>query len=112
MERYTFGTTPEKTIKELLPDSYELSLPINSDDCSLIINIINRGIDSHLEAVCLENRDYYKINNGRLELSLSKEGMVCLLRRLLEQTFENEEIDINAFSFRTSILSTIGIEEI
>lgn len=105
MKRYTYGTTPEKVIRKNLPDSYNMQLV--GDEAGLAQEICNQGIDSHLEAVLLEGRDSHSWSPGkRLHLNVSKDGMICFLRRLLESDHDE------AVSLRSGILATIDIEEV
>lgn len=101
MKTFTYGCTPKEILLSHLPDYYPMELV--GEDKDIMIDVINQGIDSHLEA-CTDTAHNWLGN--RLGLSISKNDMLVILRRLLES--ENE----NAFSLRTGILSTIGIEEI
>jgi hypothetical protein len=116
--RYSFGCTPENIIRECLPETYPMELV--GEDWQVFEILQNQGIDSHLEAMACDNRDSVKVNNypigkyniQKLGCGLSKDAMVCFLRRLYEFEFETEELESNAWSLRSCILDTIGIEEI
>jgi hypothetical protein len=115
---FSFGLTPENIIRECLPDLYPMELV--GDDWKIFETLQNLGIDSHLEAMACEGRDQIELkdypigpyHNHKLGCNLSKEGMICFLRRLIEHDFEDESLTDNAYSLRSCILETIGIEEI
>jgi len=116
--RYSFGCTPENIIRQCLPETYPMELV--GEDWQIFEILQNQGIDSHLEAMACDGRDHVKVNNHpigkyniqKLGCELSKDAMVCFLRRLYEFEFETEELESNAWSLRSCILETIGIEEI
>lgn len=112
--KYTFssGTTPENIIRQCLPDLYHMEL--NRQDQRIFEILQNIGIDSHLEAILLEKRDGYikDVYTGKMVCNISKDGMICFLRRLIEHDFEDESLNDNAYSLRSGILETIGIEEV
>lgn len=118
MQTYSFGSTPENVIRENLPDVYNMQL--SGQDWEVFELAQNIGIDSHLEAVACDGRDQIELieNNvgsysfNKLGCGLSKDGMICLLRRLFEHDFGSDELNENAWSLRSSILYTIDIEEI
>lgn len=115
---YSFGNTPKNIILECLPDTYPMELV--GDDWKIFEILQNQGIDSHLEAIVCSGRDSVRVNNypigshnvRKLGCELSKDGMLCFLRRLLEFEFETEELESAAWGLRSCILETIGIEEI
>lgn len=115
---YSFGCTPENIIRECLPETYPMELV--GEDWQVFEILQNQGIDSRLEAMACENRDRITINDysigsfrhHKLGCELSKDAMVCFLRRLNEFDFEDDSLQENAWSLRSCILQTIGIEEI
>ena len=118
MQTYSFGSTPESVIRENLPECYHMQL--KGEDWYVYELASCLGIDSHLEAVACEGRDSVKVTTEKvlkmtsnsLSCELSKDGMVCLLRRLFEHDFGSEELNERAWSLRSSILLNIDIEEI
>jgi len=111
MHTYSYGLTPIELIKNSLPDNYNII--INSkDEINLIIELTDQGIDSHLETILLQGRDssYFNPSKG-LELNLSKQGMLCLLRRLYESYYMHDVFNEVAYNLRTDILSTLEIYE-
>lgn len=115
---FSFGCTPENIIRECLPEFYPMELV--GEDREVFEILQNQGIDSHLEAMACEGRDIVqnkvysigKYQTHKLGCELSKDAMICFLRRLKEYSFDTEELLDNAHSLRSSILLTIGIEEI
>jgi len=127
MLSFSYGTTPVETIREALPEFYPMELV--GDAADVVHEIVNQGIDSHLDACNMPSRgDRYtwlapaaSRRVCRLSCHVSRESMIVLLRRLEEyqtqhwQTDEEEEENSEeeeAMSLRTDILGTIGIEEI
>ena len=99
--RHTYGTTPKDVIAAALgEENYPMSLV--GDDRDIVIEMVNQGIDSHLEAITSSTF----ANGPKLECSVSPADMLVLLRRLGES--DKEE----AMSLRMAILSTLNIEEI
>lgn len=110
MVTYSYGTTPPHEIKAAVVSECK-GKPYNMDligeDAHVIMDAVNQGIDSHLEACfCPDRGDAYIWSGGRLYCLVSAESMPVLLRRLSE--FDSEA----AMSLRSSILETLGIEEI
>ena len=112
---FSFGETPEKFIIERCPSPYPMQLV--GEDGKLVERLTNIGIDAHLEACFVKERgDSYewkesKLDNGqviavKLHCDVSPESLVVLLRRMAED--DSEE----AWDLRTSILSTMDIEEV
>lgn len=100
---FTFGTTPEKVIKDRVlsqtPSGYPMHIK-SQEEWTEIANAVNKGIDSHLEAF---TRSKFN-NNG--EVLIHPEEMTTFLRRLLEA---GNDV---ARELRSAILETLGIEEI
>ncbi len=62
-------------------DFFPITTPIGSDDDKLFINIINKGIDSHLEGF---TKSIFSNKNGRRIYNFHKTELPILLRRLEE----------------------------
>ena len=113
---FTIGKTPEKTIAKQLPDTYVMELTNN--DFEVIKKLVNIGIDSRLQGV---TGLALNIIENRAKLELDKPSMVCLLNRLLDysdfgamadsELLEHDQ-KLDSYDLRSSILQTIGIEEI
>ncbi len=127
---YNFGETPESVIRQAMADEglthYPMSL--TGEEVEAVRSAVNVGIDAHLEACfCLERGDSYEhgdrsitatsdaehwkvgdklVLSKMLECNVSEESLPVLLRRLTDQGSEV------AWSLRTAILSTLGIEEV
>jgi len=111
VQTFSYGMTPPEVIKAALGDeSYPMELV--GEEAKVVEELVNQGIDSHLEAVLGEfNWDTRKTVGGFpvttvLKCNVSPDGMICLLRRLDEHGSDE------AMSLRTSILSTLDIEEV
>ena len=115
---YTIGFTPPEVIEFCLPDYYPMELM--GEDAAVVVLAVNRGIDSHLEAVFGEFSWFNRtIPSGAvlatvLKRSVPKASMLTLLRRLYEfEDYECEDDMIDAAeSLRSGILTTIDIEEV
>ena len=101
---FTFGTTPEEVIKEKVnketPSGYSMHIKSRREWAS-IAKAVNKGIDAHLEGF---TRSTFDSNTGKC--LIHPEEMMIFLRRL----YENE--DEESWGLRTSILETLGIEEV
>lgn len=87
---------------------YTMSL-VSLGEIGYVMQAVNMGIDSHLEACYVPDRgDKYQFFGNRLFCKVSAESLPVLLRRLCE---EGEDPDGIAMSLAESILSTIGITE-
>lgn len=99
---FSFGSTPEEIIKKRVysesPSGYPMTIK-NQDEWSVIAEVVNQGIDSHLEGFTRS-----KFKNG--ECLIHPNEMTTFLRRLYENGSEM------AWSLRSGILETLGIEEI
>ena len=102
---FSFGTCPPdlitKACKSQCPHGYPMTIK-GQDEWSAIAAAVNKGIDSHLEAV--SNRSVFDASTGVCRVH--PEELHVLLRRL-----EEDGVD-EASSLRTDILGTLGIEEI
>ena len=103
MNTYSFGECPDKVIKKAcnkqFPKGYNMKI-VDPDEWTLIANAVNKGIDSHLEAITTRST----FNNGTC--LVHPDELHVFLRRLID--CDNEK----AWSLRTDILSTLDIEEI
>lgn len=98
---------------------YTMSLT-GTDEIRAVIEAVNQGIDSHLEACyCPGRGDSYKAGTrkaGRLvlcrtlECCVSPESLPVLLRRLLDLDTEEHLVDA-AMSLGSDILLTLGFDE-
>ena len=100
---FTAGTTPDNIIRERTlaqdPDGYPMLIR-SPEEWGPIVRAVNHGIDAHLEAM---TRSTFNDDGHCL---VHPEEMATFLRRLSENG--DEEGD----SLRSSILSTLNIEEI
>ena len=103
-QSFTFGTTPKEVIMEKVnkqtPNGYPMTIR-SQNEWTAIANAVNQGIDSHLEGF---TRSKFDGKTG--ECLVHPEEMFTFLRRL----FENG--DEESWGLRSSILETLGIEEI
>jgi len=104
MLSFSFGSTPEDVVKERVnleaPSGYSMKIK-NQDEWKIIAKAVNQGIDSHLGGF---TRSKFDSKTGNC--LIHPEEMFTFLRRLYEDGSEN------AWSLRSGILSTLGIEEI
>lgn len=103
---FTLGTTPEATIREALAREcggrdYEMKLV--GEDAEALRRVVNLGIDSHLTAVIHSG---FHWQGHRLACAVDHDDLLVILRRLFDAGGEA------AWSLRSGILSTLGIEEI
>lgn len=122
MQTFIYGETPTEVIKAALETDkkiqddggiYSMSPVRNAK--TVVLKLVNVGIDSHLEACFMPHRGDSFVDTGcRLECRVSIESMLVLLRRMTEGFLflddENEEDE--AMRLRSDILLTIGIEEV
>ena len=103
-----YGTLPDlKTIQEAW-DKEELSdykIEAVQHDWTILASAINQGIDSHLEAIALEELEE-KNGKGRVRI-LDPNSLHVLLRRLIETNDFEEE---GAIDLASGILQTLDIE--
>lgn len=101
---FSFGYCPSELItlaaKSQCPEGYPMTIRCQ-DEWKVISDAWNQGIDSHLEA--LTERSSADSTTGKV--NVHPEELCTLLRRFYES--ESDE----AWSLRSSILSTLGIEE-
>ena len=71
---------------------FNISVPAHSDDCAMFVDIVNQGIDSHLEAFTglkhsFDNDSFIT----RLNMDFPIDEIPLLLRRLYETEIEEAE---------------------
>lgn len=76
-------------------------MQLGKSDARVLIPVVNRGIDAHLEACSIEGRDKYVQKGHKLHCEVSAESMPGLLRRLSEAG--TEEADALARSILDSL---------
>ena len=119
MQTFSYGTTPPEVIKAAHMADKELqgrpfNMKLVGHDAELVMDAVNQGIDSHLEACNFPDLgDSYvwytdpRMGDRRLRCNVSVQSLPVLLRRLFE--FDDDD---EAMSLRSGILGQIGIEEI
>lgn len=105
MKTYNFGETPKKVILEALGNK-RYPCALIQPDAELMKEAVNRGIDSHLEAV---TDSTFTWDGHRLHCDISPKDLLVILRRLSEAY--DKDGDIDACYLRTDILQTLEIEE-
>ena len=104
MGTYSFGECPEDVIRKAVtqqcPGGYRMEIK-SQDEWKVISDAVNIGIDGHLEGF---TKSSFDDRTGKC--NIHPEELHILLRRL----FESESNE--AWSLRSDILSTLGIEEI
>lgn len=102
---FSLGHTPVKLItklcREQCPDGYPMHLK-SQREWRVLSDAWNQGVDGHLEA--LTERSSADPTTGRV--NVHPDELQVLLRRLFEDGGDE------AWSLRTDILSTLGVEEI
>jgi hypothetical protein len=102
---YTYGTAPPAVITAACNDQCKSGYPMtinNQYEWATIAAAVNKGIDSHLEAIT--ERSTFNPSTG--ECLVHPDELHVLLRRL------NEGGTDEGMELRTAILSTLGIEEV
>lgn len=84
------------------------TMSLAGDDASIVMDVVNQGIDAHLEACYLPDKgDAYNMSEGRyitrLECVVSPESLCVLVRRLYE--YDNE----NSHDLANEILMSLGV---
>lgn len=106
---FSYGQTPISAIEDRLPEVYDVSLV--GPDKDVFLHVIKVGIDSSLEAI---NFEHQTLDNYKLQLQLSRESVLTLLRRLLDTsltTIDAKTVDA-CIDLRQAILSTLNICEV
>jgi hypothetical protein len=90
-----------RAIARLAKEPFTASLA--GADVAPVVEAVNQGIDSRLEACYLPARgDCFKLDGNRLDVTLSRESLPVLVRRLLEAGDES--------GIASGICQTLGIE--
>ncbi len=129
MLSFDAGTTPKDTILDALDADKDIAehggyyMRLTGNDAHVVRSLVNRGIDSHLEGILFEGTP--KVEGSTLTLTVKPESVPVLLRRLWEACdsgpyerevaevpFDEETFRVEAFGLRSSILHSLGIEEI
>jgi hypothetical protein len=104
MVSFSYGSTPEEFIdkraRAIAPSGYSMEIK-NQDEWDVLVEVVNQGIDSHLEGF---TSSVFDSSTGKC--NIAPEEMKVLLRRLYESGSEE------AWQLRTDILYTLNIEEI
>lgn len=114
------GTITYDAIRSAMDgEPFNMSLT-GQEEVQAVIQAVNQGIDSHLEACyCPERGDRYEGGERKagklvlcrtLECNVSVESLPVLLGRLFELDGDDDVIDA-AMSLATDILMTLGFDE-
>jgi len=106
-------------LEERLPDYYNMQL-VDPVELEILEEIVNQGIDAHLEAVTAKNPQgkVIDVKAGdhvvcrKFEFEPDKKGMRCFLRRL-DEYIDNCDDDLKwepAYQLRSCIYETLQIE--
>jgi len=101
---FSFGETPENVIRERTLEQTPTGYPMHirsQNEWGEIAKAVNQGIDSHLEGF---TQSTFDSKTGKC--LIHPKEMTTLLRRLYE--IGNDE----AWELRSSILETLGVEEV
>ena len=113
---FSFGDCPDDLIKKACnsqcPMGYTMTIK-TQDWWSEIAEAVNKGIDSHLEALTCRST----FDNSTGVCNVHPDELHVLLRRLLDQGWDQTEDQIEGLvdsphSLRSAILDTLGIEEV
>lgn len=91
MKSLNFGEIPDDLV---INEPYMMQL--NYRDLEMVANIINQGIDSHLQAI-------FTRQNGNTIWILDSLSMRCFLRRCMEASEQEQD-------FASCIMQTLNIE--
>ena len=114
------GTVAYDAVRKAMEgEPYTMSLT-GTDEIRAVVEAVNQGIDSHLEACfCPDRGDRYEggarkagklILCRTLECCVSVESFPVLLRRLFELDADDDVVDA-AISLARDILMTLGFDE-
>lgn len=116
------GTVTYDTVRKAMNDRpFTMSLT-DTDEIRAVIEAVNQGIDSHLEACfCPERGDHYDDGQRKagklvlcrtLECVVSPESLPVLLRRLYESDLGGDtEVQSAGMQLAADILLVLGINE-
>jgi len=95
MKTFSFGWSKDLGAAILEAQAPDGPYPLDAapSDAKLIMDAVNQGIDSHLEACFIPDRGdlYYWTDGGRLRCRISPESLPVLVRRLLESESEQAQ---------------------
>ncbi len=115
------GTVTYRAIRKAMDgEPFTMSLT-DTDEIRAIVEAVNEGIDSHLEACFVSDRgDRYEGGERKagklvfcrtLECSISPESLPVLLRRLCESNFEDTETESAGMRLANDVLYVLGFDE-
>lgn len=99
--KYTLDELPN-ILRERLPESYDMAL-VDQDEIDLLAELVNQGIDSHLEACTLSNKPHL-VDGRKYGIGFDIAGMICLIRRMSEHRSDT------AYDLLSCIFETLQIE--
>lgn len=102
MSAYSFLTTPPEAVLAAT-NGRPFSAWLNPQDAELLRQVVNQGIDAHLQAV---TESAFSWEQGKLACVIAPPDLVVILRRLGELDSQPAQ------ELRSSILEALGIEEI
>jgi hypothetical protein len=100
--QYSYLDTPPVAV-QLALEGHPYFMDLCPSDAELIRQVVNQGIDSHLEAVTESRFDW---TAGKLHCEVSAKDLVIILRRLEETGTEAAE------DLRSDILQSLDIDEV
>jgi hypothetical protein len=114
------GTVVYKSVRRAMDGEHYMMSLTDTDEIRAVVEAINQGIDSHLEACfCLARGDRYEGGTRKagtlilcysLECCVSPESLPVLLRRLFELG-TTEAVAEAGMSLAADILMTLGFDE-
>jgi len=75
-------TITYEQVRKACDEPFGMSLV--GSEAAAVVDAVNKGIDSHLEACSVKGRDTYEVEENRLCCVVSAESLPVLLRRLFE----------------------------
>lgn len=81
------GEAIKERAKEQCPNGYSIECHFNSSDFEFIQKAVNKGIDSHLEAIMFTQG---MGEHGRSAMNITPETLHVLVRRLMEMDCDEE----------------------
>jgi hypothetical protein len=96
------------TVREAMQDEH-YTMSLVGDGAKIVEDVVNQGIDAHLEACYLPDRgDCYEWIGRRLNCRVSAESLPVLLRRLSEWTPDD---DCESLSLCEDILTSLNFDD-